>query len=78
MFNVVTTPLPAQVPEISTGAGYYLQLEDADEHHDGWQGHRIIGGVGETEFDLIGRGVRTRAFTIGYAQPEVRLGSCDH
>ncbi|CAM9902169.1 unnamed protein product, partial [Ectocarpus fasciculatus] len=64
-----------QVPEISTGAGYYLQLEDADEHHDGWQGHRIIGGVGETAFDLIGRGVRTRAFTIGQAQPEVSLGN---
>ncbi|CAM9671087.1 unnamed protein product, partial [Ectocarpus sp. 12 AP-2014] len=64
-----------QVPEVSTGAGYYLQLEDADEHHDGWQGHRIIGGVGETEFNLIGRGVRTRSFTIGHAQPEVSLGN---
>ena len=53
------------------GAGYYLQLEDADEPHAGWQGQTIIGGVGQTEFDLIGRGVRTGAFTIALAQPEV-------
>ena len=53
------------------GGGYYLQLEDADEQQPGWRGRRIVGGVGQAEFDLIGRGVRTETFTIGPAQPEV-------
>lgn len=61
----------AQVPAITPGAGYYLQLENVDEHHEGWQGHRIVGGVGKMEFHLIGRGVRTPSFTIVQAQPEV-------
>lgn len=74
----MSTPAPlrpflfyAQVPSVSPGAGYYLQLENVDEHHEGWQGRRIIGGVGKIEFQLIGRGVRTPSFSIVQAQPEV-------
>lgn len=60
-----------QVAPVKPGPGYYLQLEDPDEHHDGWRGRHIVGGVGDAEFDLIGRGVRTRTFTIAQPQPKV-------
>lgn len=64
----------SQVASVDPGAGYYLQLENADAVSDVPQGIIVIGGIGEAEFSFTDAGVRTRPFTITQAQPQVRGG----
>eukprot|EP00904_Undaria_pinnatifida_P002208 jgi/Undpi1/11989/HiC_scaffold_4.g01688.m1 len=63
-----------QVAPFEPGAGYYLQVENADTAGEAPQGIVVIGGIGEAEFSFTEGAVRTRPFTITQAQPQVVLG----